>query len=149
MNATDLELQAKFWQHVSIPKHFNPKLDVCWPWQGAKLENGYGVASIGSGKTELAHRTVARWQGLDLSGVIRHSCDNPGCVRPSHLIAGSQSDNMVDMMRRNRRSSTFTRAEVLDIRSRKLSRKEYAKKYSVSECTIGDCQRGNTYKWVV
>jgi hypothetical protein len=147
MKPTELEIQAKFWQLVKIPKHSSN--DECWLWIGGKLNNGYGVASIGAGKTELAHRAVARWQGLDMSGVIRHVCDNPSCVRPGHMVAGSQSDNMIDMMSRNRRKNVFTIEQVKDIRSKTLTRAEYAKKYKVSEYTIGDCQRRNTYKWVI
>jgi hypothetical protein len=28
--------------------------------------------------------------------VVRHTCDNKNCVRPSHLVLGSQADNMAD-----------------------------------------------------
>lgn len=34
--------------------------------------------------------------------VIRHKCDNPACINPSHLEIGTQKDNMKDAEKRNR-----------------------------------------------
>ena len=34
--------------------------------------------------------------------VIRHTCDNPACINPDHLILGTQKDNVQDMLERNR-----------------------------------------------
>lgn len=43
--------------------------------------------------------------------VICHRCDNPACVRPDHLFAGTQKDNLHDMTVKGRRakSSLVTR----------------------------------------
>ncbi|QKW95381.1 hypothetical protein [Ralstonia phage RPZH6] len=34
--------------------------------------------------------------------VVRHACDNPRCINPAHLITGTQRDNVLDAVARNR-----------------------------------------------
>jgi len=36
------------------------------------------------------------------SQVVMHSCDNPPCVRPSHLVVAEQADNLADMKAKGR-----------------------------------------------
>lgn len=63
----------------------------CWNWLGTMNNTGYGT--FGS---FLAHR----WMHLMMSGddpeVVRHSCGNRSCVKPTHLLSGTQSENMQD-----------------------------------------------------
>jgi hypothetical protein len=153
MTELELETQARFWQHVDVKHHSNS--NECWLWTGATNappgnSQAYGVAGIGQGKTMLAHRYVAQCKGDDITGkVVTHICDNRLCVRPSHLYTATQQYNMIDMMKKNRKSTTkLTIDAVKDIRSQRISRKEFAILYGVSYCTIGDVQRGNVWTWV-
>lgn len=75
--------------------------DDCWTWTRAKNRNGYGYFSF-RGSARLAHRFayVAFVGPLAADELVCHRCDNPSCVRPDHLYAGSDLDNMRDAKER-------------------------------------------------
>jgi len=60
----------------------------CWLWTGGVNEHGYGIFWTGA-KLMKAHR-------------FSFCCDNPPCVNPDHLYAGSAQINVDDMWRRQR-----------------------------------------------
>lgn len=72
----------------------------CWNWQGTIYKNKYGKAVWG-GTQYYAHRiSYIIFKDLIPSDlVIRHTCDNPTCVNPNHLIIGSYSDNSLDCVK--------------------------------------------------
>lgn len=73
----------------------------CWVWNRSVNNYGYGIIW----RTKSAHRVaLALKLGRELGRgeVARHTCDNPPCVRPDHLVPGSQSQNIVDSVDRNR-----------------------------------------------
>lgn len=47
--------------------------------------------------------------------LVRHTCDNPRCCNPKHLILGTAQDNVNDMFERNRRPLTFSKEEIIKI----------------------------------
>lgn len=67
----------------------------CWSWQGGKDKDGYGVFKLG-GKSIKAHRAVASLFYPQPQPVVRHICNNPACVNPTHLRPGTQLDNAQD-----------------------------------------------------
>lgn len=146
MKIADVMVQARFWNNVKVIPQSNTS--QCWEWQGAKMPNGYGIASVGSGKTELAHRFVAGLSQDITDKTVLHSCDNPCCVRPDHLTVGSQKDNIDDMIAKGRKNTKLNIHSVRDIRTQQLTRTEYALKYGVSLYTVGEIQRGKTWTWV-
>lgn len=51
-----------------------------------------------------AHRMAFLLTHGHLPTVVRHTCDNPGCVNPAHLQGGTYADNARDMVERNRQA---------------------------------------------
>lgn len=133
-----------------------PEID-CIEWVGAKKQGGYGRVKF-RGKIELSHRvSYSLYNDTDLSElvgvVIRHKCDNQGCINPRHLLAGTVKDNMRDAVDRGRHKHPVLKgtkhgrarlvdSDVLHIRnllSDNYSRDEslrLANQYGVSESTI-------------
>jgi hypothetical protein len=75
---------------------------ACWPWMGKRSRDNYGVAY--NGGHVLAHRVAfAIATGLDAGDrFVLHTCDNPPCVNPAHLYAGTALDNARDRDARGR-----------------------------------------------
>lgn len=109
----------RFWNKVE-------KTESCWNWI-ASTDRKYGHFLF-QGKLIKAHRFSFMLengeipQGLD----VCHHCDNPKCVRPSHLFLGTRSDNMRDMIAKGRCkapkgeihwNSILNKQKVLEIRS--------------------------------
>lgn len=76
----------------------------CWRWTGHVARNGYGRIQS-RGRTLEVHRVM--WEvanRLPIPGglFVLHHCDNPPCVNPAHLYAGTAMDNYRDMRERGR-----------------------------------------------
>jgi len=97
----------------------------CWEWTAGKDRAGYGAFRINN-KTYKSHRLIAEHHGKDITDkVVRHQCDNPGCVNPDHLLTGTQADNIQDMMDRGRHAqgsnngaSKLTESQVIAMRKK-------------------------------
>lgn len=129
----------------------------CVKYAGYINKRGYGQKHI-SRKPHYAHRIAyCEANGVSMESiqhlVIRHKCDNPSCVNPDHLIAGTTADNNRDRSRRGRNAypdrsgesngmSKLKECDVISIR-REYSRgvvgkglRSLAKKYGVSATMI-------------
>lgn len=96
----DPTLHVRFQTKVSVS---GP--DDCWEWKATRSAGRYGAIKVGGkyGRDLKAHRVQAAWAGIPIEGVvIRHTCNNTGCVNPAHLLPGTQYDNVQDMMRAGR-----------------------------------------------
>lgn len=114
----------------------------CLEFTGGRAHS-YGVFWM-NGKNHRAHRAAFELHhGRKPNGVVLHSCDNPLCCNPLHLSEGTQSDNMVDMVRKGRSLSgtrnpmcKFTEEDIDAIRKSSLKVKELAELYGVRRQTI-------------
>lgn len=79
--------------------------DRCWEWQRACNAKGYAVMSwVRPGWPHLVHTFVYQEVvgPIPDGNVVRHTCDNPPCVNPRHLVLGTHADNQGDMVARGR-----------------------------------------------
>lgn len=112
----------------------------CWVFQGAKDTSGYGLVTYHRINTS-AHRLAAHlWLGFDLADprIIRHTCDNPPCINPAHLLPGTKLDNAADMVARGRQercgdpgeghyNAKLSAADVIAIREHAARGERYAR----------------------
>lgn len=89
---------ARFWAKVSVGAP-----DDCWEWQ-ASTARGYGKIFWPGYKSprQATHVAFELEHGRLPMGLLRHTCDNPPCVNPAHLVEGDQIDNMGDAAQRDR-----------------------------------------------
>lgn len=133
----------------------------CWEWTRAK-SSGYGTLTV-AGKTAYAHRLALELSGCELQDGQHalHSCDNPGCINPDHLRAGTREENMRDCVDRNRHggpptpqkgernpASKLSAANVREVH-RRLARKEtqrsIALRFGVSQSGISKIAQGKAW----
>lgn len=101
---TDLQ---RFWSYVSKEKGQGAR-GTCWEWQGARLKGKNGSGNYGQFFARGQHFLAHRWLFQRTSGelprdvMVCHHCDNPPCVRRSHLFQGTAKDNYDDARRKGR-----------------------------------------------
>lgn len=144
----DKTIEERFWDNTKVCDD-----DQCWEWMAGKHVYGYGeFKRSGYGR---AHRySYATFRGeLKASDFVLHKCNNPKCVNPSHLYAGTHQDNMGDMalsgvQRGN--GSRLTAVDALNILKLRISGvmiKEITKTTGFTKTEIlGITARGN-FSW--
>jgi hypothetical protein len=146
---------ARFWLKVG-----KGAPDECWTWNGGKDRAGYGVFTPVRGTGHIAaHRYAYELEhgAIPEGAYICHTCDNPSCVNPSHLFAGTQADNARDAFEKGRTArgaksghARLTDAQVLEIRHRYerggISQQALADEYGVTQTNIGLIVRRKNWK---
>jgi hypothetical protein len=98
-------LSKRLWRMVDVSPGHGP-YNNCWVWKASvsgNKKNPYGNFTI-KHQVYKAHRIVYQLKhGILPKGIqVLHKCDLGVCVRPDHLFVGNQSDNMLDMHKKNR-----------------------------------------------
>jgi endogenous inhibitor of DNA gyrase (YacG/DUF329 family) len=126
--------------------------EECWQWIGCKV-SGYGRFNH-RGKPMKAHRVS--WELFNNKKAdgfyVCHTCDNPPCANPRHLFLGTNKDNMVDMLKKERCSaSTLSAADVIKIKNLLkigVTAIRLSKDFDVNVQTIYNIKHGKTWKHI-
>lgn len=143
----------------TLPKRFWAKVNKtasCWEWTGARSPQGYGLIRTKTGQSK-AHRVAFELtKGCIPPGLmVRHQCDNPGCVNPAHLAVGSASDNANDRSVRGRSAdrrgerhpmAKLNSAMVGLIRHSSLSGKMLADIFDISQALVSRIKGNKIWK---
>ncbi len=123
----------------------------------------YGKRLAPKGRRLLAHRVSWIMANGDIpesdeyhGSVILHTCDNPLCVNPAHLVLGTQKANVHDMLQKKRnvpvrpvgtksKRAKLTDEQVAEIRASDLGTVALAEKYGVGRHTIQRARYGRSY----
>ena len=142
-----------FWSLVN-------KTEGCWLWMAQKNADGYGHYGFNGGYMRAHRFALEESLGKSIGNlIVMHTCDNPACVRPSHLVVGTHADNMADKVRKNRQASgekngasLLTELQVREMRSKYKPKiytyKMLANEYGVSKDTVQKAVRGIYWKYL-
>lgn len=152
----DERLIQRFWDKVE-----KGSTDECWLWTASTAGKGYGQIKIpGTRKQIYAHRlSFLIHKGPIPDGAdLRHTCDNPRCVNPKHLITGSRADNLGDMVARDRhlygeRNNQHRLTEeqvhgVFDLLEKGIPQSAIAKAMGIHQMTVSKIARGERWRHV-
>lgn len=148
-------LEQRFWEKVDIKSK-----DECWSWLASKHARGYGQFYIGNHipeahpKRGTMHYAThisfylehGRW--INKGNVVMHTCDNPNCVNPKHLIEGTQQDNVADRESKGRNKPRIRIPlkihKAIKNSPKAMTHAEVAKKHGVSSGHVSRVRRGLT-----
>ena len=134
----------------------------CRVWTGWCDGGGYGRVAVGR-TMRLAH--VVAWElangcAVPTGAVVRHNCDNPPCIEPTHLIIGTQGQNVADMFERGRcdrsgernNSAKLTADQVREIRAKHTAGQRVSslsREYGISKSQVKNIVTGKQWKEVL
>lgn len=151
------ELLEAFWSKVDKRGD-----DECWNWTAARdKRKGYGLFGTKKiSKSTKAHRIS--WElvhGPAPDGMsVCHHCDNPPCVNPKHLFLGTNYDNVLDKLVKDRQqrgedfpTAILTEKAVIDIFELNQigkTNEEIGRIVGVNSSTVSRILRGEDWKHV-
>jgi hypothetical protein len=104
--------KSKNGKYISTPKEIFERhclkgaIDECWLWNAYRTPYGYGQTKIGGRGSKLIFAHRLSWMvnvGEIPDGMhVLHKCDNPPCCNPNHLFIGTNLDNIMDRVAKNR-----------------------------------------------
>jgi hypothetical protein len=152
--------EDRFWEKVDKNGPIvRSDLGPCWVWTGARNNQGYGDFMLDGRRrpgrrSKLAHRCAWLFEhGEFPDPCALHLCDNPLCVRVSHLFVGSIADNNRDTRQKGRSYPKPVLNEALVARLRELSANgvgmsELSREFSINRATIAGAVSRRTWRHV-
>lgn len=148
-------IEDRFWSRVN-----KGEPNECWEWTGPPNEDGYGIIFLSGARRRKvgAHRMSYQLHYGEVAPglVVRHTCDNPPCVNPQHLLLGTDLDNRRDAVDRNRvchgsihPKAKLTEADVVEIRRLRAAGMTYVaigERYGISNVAAGRAAKGITWR---
>ena len=151
---TKIDPVTRFWSQVVKQE------SGCWEWIGAKDKDGYGQFTAND-RNNRAHRySYQLHKGEIPTGVrVLHTCDNPPCINPEHLVLGSDLDNVMDAIEKGRLkvkgednpAAKLTEEQVVEIRKLAgtgLTQRAIGKRFGVCQYTVRMIVIGRNWKHV-
>ncbi len=131
-----------------IPATFT---DDCWEWPGKRNDSGYGLirrGGKGQGDVRVTQIVYEHFHGPMSDRLIMHTCDNPPCINPRHLVQGSDADNMWDKTIKGRAARKLTPDDVRAIRAAPVGGQALADAHGVSYTMIKKIRSRKSWAWV-
>ena len=151
---------------LEIVERFHEKWELyketgCWIWKASVAGRGYGQIKIPGTRHQIyAHRLsyLIHYGELPSDMEVCHTCDNPLCVKPSHLFLGTRKDNAIDMKKKDRHlngslnaKAKLTEEQVRQIHllsSQGLSQGKLGKTFHVAQGTIFKILHGERWEHI-
>jgi hypothetical protein len=138
----------------------------CVEWVHGAVTAGYGeIRTKARGRQAYTHGvSYELFVGPIPNGLmVLHECDNPSCIKPAHLFAGTSLDNVRDCMTKGRAlkrgligeansSAKLDATQVKEIRLRHaaggISQRGLAREYGVIQATIKEILQRKIWRHV-
>ena len=152
-------MRGNFINHYRIPIAYFEDLNECAIcFSHSKDNDGYPLITR-VGKQWRMNRFIYHFlkEPIPEGLVVRHTCDNKGCINPEHLILGTAKDNAQDREERGGSSkgegngrATLTNKQVIEIyKDRKTPRSVLAKKYNTGLGGVYNIHKKTQWKSVL
>jgi len=139
----------------------------CWPWLGGRSKSGYGQLhqTLKPGSTDNRHKRQKHWKahraylvfvvGKKVSddAHVCHTCDNPPCCNPRHLVIADRKWNVRDMILKDRRARTKLTVKQMSSIKRSLkhhiiSRPEVCDRFRIRDEVVRRIVKGEYWKHI-